>query len=48
MNVCKIVNTNAMAENWTRVDCLEGNHANHYTTKAKNTLSNTFWLRELA
>ena len=23
-----------MAGNWTRVDCLEGNHANHYTTIA--------------
>ena len=26
---------NAMAGNWTRVDCLEGNHANHYTTIAE-------------
>ena len=34
----------AMAGNWTRVDCLEGNHANHYTTIAnimtRNTIDN--------
>ena len=41
MNVCKKVNTNAMAENLTRVDCFEGNHAYHYTNNGKNTLSNT-------
>ena len=48
MNVCKKVNTNAMADNWTRVDFFEDNHAYLYTNNAKNTLSNTSWKRELA
>ena len=30
-----------MAGNWTRVDCLEGNHANHYTTIAAVDKGNT-------
>ena len=38
-----------MAENRTRVDCLEGSHANHYTTIAmllqKNLLDH--WLRAI-
>ena len=35
--------TRASAGNRTRIDCLEGNHANLYTTDA---LFNTNWLKE--
>ena len=34
---------NAMAENRTRVNCLEGNYANHYTTIASCSIYPSFF-----